>query len=137
MMQGMVNGYINGQITNTEVFEEMLKMAKEMMAENQKAKDLGLTDEEFAFYEALTQPQAIQDFYKDRNEELLAITHKLAEELRNKRTMDWQRKNSARSAMKAAIKRLLKKHKYPPEGMEFALETVMEQCELWADNEIR
>ena len=51
--------------------------------------------------------------------------------------MDWQRKNSARSAMKAAIKRLLKKHKYPPEGMEFALETVMEQCELWADNEIR
>lgn len=137
MMQGMVNGYINGQITNTEVFEEMLKMAKEMMAENQKAKDLGLTEEEFAFYEALTQPQAIQDFYKDKNEELLAITHKLAEELRSKRTMDWQRKNSARSAMKASIKRLLKKHKYPPEGMEFALETVMEQCELWADNEIR
>ena len=135
MMQGMVNGYINGQITNTEVFEEMLKMAKEMMAENQKAKDLGLTEEEFAFYEALTQPQAIQDYYKDRNEELLAITHLLAEELRSKRTMDWQRKNSARSAMKASIKRLLKKHKYPPEGMDYALETVMEQCELWADNQ--
>lgn len=135
IMQGMVNGYINGQITNTEVFEEMLKMAREMMAENQRAKDLGLTEEEFAFYEALTQPQAIQDYYRDRNDELVAITHKLAEELRSKRTMDWQRKNSARSAMKASIKRLLKKHKYPPEGMDYVLETVMEQCELWADNQ--
>lgn len=137
LMQGMVNGYLNGQLTNAEVFEEMLAMAREMMSENQKAKDLGLNDEEFAFYEALTQPQAIQDYYKDKNEELLAITHELAEELRKKRTMDWQRKNSARSAMKATIKRLLKKHKYPPEGMEYALDTVMEQCELWADNENR
>ena len=135
IMQRMVNSYINGQITNSEVFEEMLKMAKEMLAENQKAKDLGLTEEEFAFYEALTQPQAIQDYYKDKNEELLAITHQLADELRSKRTMDWQRKSTARSAMKATIKRLLKKHKYPPEGMEYALDTVMEQCELWADNQ--
>lgn len=135
LMQGMVNGYLNGQLTNAEVFEEMLAMAREMMSENQKAKDLGLNDEEFAFYEALTQPEAIQDYYKDKNEELLAITHELTEELRKKRTMDWQRKNSARSAMKATIKRLLKKHKYPPEGMEYALDTVMEQCELWADNE--
>jgi len=117
------------------VFEEMLKMAQEMMAENKKAKDLGLNDEEFAFYEALTQPQAIQDYYKDKNEELLAITHELTTELRKKRTMDWQRKSSARSAMKASVKRLLKKHRYPPEGMEYALGTVMEQCELWADNE--
>jgi len=134
-MQQMVNGYINGQLTNAMVFEEMLKMAQEMMAENKKAKDLGLNDEEFAFYEALTQPQAIQDYYKDKNEELLAITHELTTELRKKRTMDWQRKSSARSAMKASVKRLLKKHRYPPEGMEYALGTVMEQCELWADNE--
>ena len=107
-----------------------------MMAENNKAKDLGLNDEEFAFYAALTQPEAVQDYYKDKNEELVAITHSLADELRAKRTMDWQRKNSARSAMRASIKRLLKKHKYPPEGMDYALDVVMEQCEHWADADI-
>ena len=134
LMQGMVNGYLNGQLTNAEVFEEMLKMAKEILSENQRAKDLGLTDEEFAFYEALIQPQAIADYYKSRNNELVAITQELAAKMRELRTVDWQKKQSARAAMRVAIKRLLKHHKYPPEGMEFALSTVMEQCELWADN---
>ena len=134
LMQSMVNGYLNGQLTNAEVFEEMLKMAKEMLSENQKAKDLGLTEEEFAFYEALTQPQAIADYYRERNDELIAITQELAAKMREMRTVDWQKKQSARAAMRVAIKRLLKHHKYPPEGMESALSTVMEQCELWADN---
>ena len=134
LMRGMVNSYLNGQLTNAEVFEEMLKMAKEMLFENQKAKELGLTDEEFAFYEALTQPQAIADYYRERNDELVAITQELAAKMREMRTVDWQKKQSARAAMRVAIKRLLKHHKYPPEGMESALSTVMEQCELWADN---
>ena len=134
LMQGMVNSYLNGQLTNAEVFEEMLKMAKEMLSENQKAKELGLTDEEFAFYEALTQPQAIADYYRERNDELVAITQELTAKMREMRTVDWQKKQSARAAMRVAIKRLLKHHKYPPEGMESALSTVMEQCELWADN---
>lgn len=134
LMQGMVNGYLNGQLTNAEVFEEMLKMAQEMLTENQKAKDLGLTEEEFAFYEALTQPQAVADYYRERNDELVAITQELATKMRELRTVDWQKKQSARAAMRVAIKRLLKHHRYPPEGMESALSTVMEQCELWADN---
>lgn len=134
LMRGMVNSYLNGQLTNAEVFEEMLKMAKEMLSENQKAKELGLTDEEFAFYEALTQPQAIADYYRERNDELVAITQELAAKMREMRTVDWQKKQSARAAMRVAIKRLLKHYKYPPEGMESALSTVMEQCELWADN---
>ena len=134
LMQSMVNGYLNGQLTNAEVFEEMLKMAKEMFSENQKAKALGLSEEEFAFYEALTQPQAVADYYRERNDELVAITQELAAKMREMRTVDWQKKQSARAAMRVAIKRLLKHHKYPPEGMESALATVMDQCELWADN---
>lgn len=134
LMQSMVNGYLNGQLTNAEVFEEMLKMAKEMLSENQKAKELGLSEEEFAFYEALTQPQAVADYYRERNDELVAITQELAAKMREMRTVDWQKKQSARAAMRVAIKRLLKHHKYPPEGMESALATVMDQCELWADN---
>lgn len=134
LMQSMVNSYLNGQLTNAEVFEEMLKMAKEMLSENQKAKELGLSEEEFAFYEALTQPQAVADYYRERNDELVAITQELAVKMREMRTVDWQKKQSARAAMRVAIKRLLKHHKYPPEGMESALATVMDQCELWADN---
>ena len=134
LMQSMVNGYLNGQLTNAEVFEEMLKMAKEMFSENQKVKALGLSEEEFAFYEALTQPQAVADYYRERNDELVAITQELAAKMREMRTVDWQKKQSARAAMRVAIKRLLKHHKYPPEGMESALATVMDQCELWADN---
>lgn len=134
LMQGMVNGYLNGQLTNAEVFEEMLKLAHEMMSENKKAEELGLTAEEFAFYEALIQPSAVADFYKDRNEELVGITQELTAKMRELRTVDWNKKKSARAAMRVAIKRLLNHYKYPPEGMDYALDTVMEQCELWADN---
>jgi len=58
----------------------------------------------------------------------------LAESLRNNRTIDWQKRDSARAKMRMMIKKLLKKHKYPPEGMDDAVQTVMLQCELWTDN---
>ena len=85
-----------------------------------------------AFDDALTKPQAIKDFYE--NEELIAITKELADTLRKNRTIDWQKRESARAKMRMIIKKLLKKHKYPPEGMEDAVQTVMTQCELWTDN---
>lgn len=134
MLQKSVNGYLNGMLTNAEVIEELLNMAKEMMAERKEGKDLGLSQEELAFYDALTKPQAVKDFYD--NEELIAITRELTEAMRQNATIDWQRKESARAGMRRAIKRLLRHHRYPPEGMEDAMETVMAQCELWADTKI-
>lgn len=134
MLQKSVNGYLNGMLTNAEVIEELLDMAKEMMAERKEGKDLGLSQEELAFYDALTKPQAVKDFYD--NEELIAITRELTEAMRQNATIDWQRKESARAGMRRAIKRLLRHHRYPPEGMEDAMETVMAQCELWADTKI-
>ena len=65
---------------------------------------------------------------------LIAITKELADALRNNRTIDWQKRDSARAKMRMMIKKLLKKHKYPPEGMDDAVQTVMLQCELWTDN---
>ena len=62
------------------------------------------------------------------------FTKELTETLRKNRTIDWQERDSARAKMRMMIKRLLKKHKYPPEGMEDAVQTVMTQCELWTDN---
>ncbi len=88
----------------------------------------------FAKYDTLTKPQAIKDLYE--NDELIAITKELADTLRKNKTIDWQKRDSARAQMRMLIKRLLKKHKYPPEGMEDAVATVMTQCELWTDNVI-
>lgn len=65
---------------------------------------------------------------------MIAITKELADALRNNRTIDWQKRESARASMRMMIKKLLKKHKYPPEGMDDAVQTVMIQCELWTDN---
>ena len=131
LLQKSVNGYLNGMLTNAEVIEELLKMAEEMMKDRGEAEKLGLTDEEMAFYDALTRPEAVQDFYT--NEELIGMTRELTETLRNNSTVDWQRKASARAAMRTSIKRLLRKYKYPPEGADEAMTTVMAQCELWAD----
>ena len=132
IMQRSLNAYLNGMLTNEEVIEEMLKLAKQIAAAHQEGDRLGLTADELAFYDALTKPQAIKDFYE--NEELIAITKELADTLRKNKTIDWQKRESARAKMRMLIKKLLKKYKYPPEGMDDAVQTVMTQCELWTDN---
>jgi len=132
IMQRAINAYLNGMLTNEEVIEEMLKLAKQIAADQKEGDKLGLTADELAFYDALTKPQAIKDFYE--NEELIAITKELADTLRKNKTIDWQKRESARAKMRMLIKKLLKKHKYPPEGMDDAVQTVMTQCELWTDN---
>lgn len=132
IMQRTINAYLNGMLTNEEVIEEMLKLAKQIAVSHQEGNKLGLTADELAFYDALTKPQAIKDFYE--NEELIAITKELADTLRKNKSIDWQKRESARAKMRMLIKKLLKKHKYPPEGMDDAVQTVMIQCELWTDN---
>ena len=132
IMQRSLNAYLNGMLTNEQVIEEMLNLAKQIAVAHKEGDDLGLNSEELAFYDALTKPQAIKDFYE--NDELIAITKELTDTLRKNKTIDWQKRESARTKMRMLIKKLLKKHKYPPEGMEDAIQTVMTQCELWTDN---
>ena len=132
IIQSVMNRYLNGMLSNEEVIEELLKLAKQIREAHDAGDELGLSEDELAFYDALTKPQAIKDFYQ--NDELIAITKELTETLRKNRTIDWQKRDSARAKMRMMIKRLLKKHKYPPEGMDDAVQTVMTQCELWTDN---
>lgn len=132
IIQRSMNAYLNGMLTNEQVIAELMKLAKEISDASKEGKELGLTADELAFYDALTKPEAVKDFYE--NAELIAITKELTETLRKNRTIDWQKKDSARARMRMMIKKLLKQHKYPPEGMEDAVQTVMLQCELWADN---
>lgn len=132
MYQRTVNAYLNGLKSSTEVFQELLAMADQLKKEQESGNDLGLNAEELAFYDALTKPAAIKDFYE--NEELIAITRELTEMLRKNRTIDWQNKESARANMRRMVKRLLKNHRYPPDEVQGAVDVVIHQCELWTDN---
>lgn len=132
MLSRAMKAYLNGMISNEEVIQELMKMAKDMANASQEGNDLGLTAEELAFYDAITKPEAVKDFYE--NDELVSLAHELTDLLRKSRTVDWQKKESARAGMRRMVKRLLKKYKYPPEGMDDAVATVIGQCEMWVDN---
>ena len=86
----LMNSYYNGLITNEEVIKELLKTAEEIANLYKNYQKLGLSQEELAFYDALTKPEHIKDFYK--NDELIALTRELTEMLRKNRTIDWQKK---------------------------------------------
>ena len=128
-----LNRYINGLLTNEEVIQELLKLAQEMMNAEQQGNELGLSNEEKAFYDALTRPQAVKDFYT--NDQLVALTKDLTDMLRKNRTIDWNRRESERANMRRLVKRLLKQYKYPPEEAEDAMNIVLKQCEQWAENQ--
>jgi type I restriction enzyme R subunit len=128
-----LNRYVNGLLTNEEVIQELLKLAKEMMDAEKEGNSLGLSNEEKAFYDALTRPQAVKDFYT--NDQLVALTKELTETLRRNRTIDWNRRDSERANMRRLVKRLLKHYNYPPEDAEDAMNTVLKQCEQWAENQ--
>lgn len=126
MLSRSLSNYLKGLLTNEEVIQELLKMAQQMKHAEDEGNDLGLTSEEKAFYDALSTPEGVRQAYSD--EEFVALTKELTEVLHTNRTIDWNRKESARAKMRVLVKRLLKKYKYPPEGAKKALETVMRQC---------
>jgi len=133
MMNNALSNYLKGLLTNEEVIAELLRIAEEIRKDEEEGNELGLTTEEKAFYDALSTPEGVRDAYT--SEEFINLTKELTEQLHKNRTIDWNHKESARAKMRVMVKRLLKKYKYPPEGQEQALRTVMEQCNRWADNE--
>ena len=133
MLSRSLSNYLKGLLTNEEVIQELLKMAQQMKHAEDEGNDLGLTSEEKAFYDALSTPEGVRQAYSD--EEFVALTKELTEVLHTNRTIDWNRKESARAKMRVLVKRLLKKYKYPPEGAKKALETAMRQCDHWADDD--
>ena len=133
MLDARLAEYLRGLISNEDVIQELLKMARELKDHAEQASEFGLTEEEQAFYDALTRPQAVRDFYE--NDTLVEMAKELTESLQKSKTIDWRQKESARANMRRMVKRLLKKYKYPPEEQEKALETVIKQCELYADSD--
>lgn len=132
LLNESLKAYLNGMLTNEQVIEELLKLAKQINTAEEQGKKLGLSPEEKAFCDALSLPQAVKDAYN--NEELAGLTRELTRQLRHSCTIDWQEKESARAKMRLMVKKLLKKYHYPPEEAKNAMETVIRQCELWTDN---
>jgi type I restriction enzyme R subunit len=130
LLSKAMNEYMNGHITNEEVIKRLIELATRIK-EGIDSTPKGLNEDEAAFYDALSKPDAVKKFYTD--DELIQLTKELTDQLRRNRTVDWDRRDSARAHMRMLVKRLLKKYKYPPDEAKGALETVMRQCELWVD----
>ena len=126
-MNDIMNGYKNRMLTNAEVIEELLKIGEDLIRLEKESDILGLSAEEKAFYDAILKPPSIKKFYTDETLKQIAI--ELTDIVRRSKTIDWERKESARAKMRLAVKRLLKKYKYPPEDEEEALDIVIRQAE--------
>ncbi len=128
MLKKTLNAYHNRAIATQEVIEELIKLAKEMSAATQRGVDLGLNDDEVAFYDALAaNDSAVEAMGKDK---LKVIAAELVTQVRKSVTIDWTLRESARAKIKVMVKRILRKHGYPPDLQDEAVKTVLAQAEL-------
>jgi type I restriction enzyme R subunit len=128
MLKKTLNAYHNRAIATQEIIEELIRLAKEMRAANQRGVDLGLTDDEVAFYDALAaNDSAVEAMGKD---ELKVIATELVTRVRKSVTIDWTLRESARAKIKVLVKRILRKHGYPPDLQDEATKLVLQQAEL-------
>jgi type I restriction enzyme R subunit len=123
-----LNAYHNRAISTMEVIEELIKLAKELDAATKRGEDMGLTDDEIAFYDALaSNNSAVQAMGDDK---LKLIAEELITKVKKSVTIDWTLRESARAKIKVMVKRILNKHGYPPDLQEEAVKTVLAQAEL-------
>ena len=123
-----MNAYKNKALTNFEIMEELMKMAKEYTESENKGKDLGLTEDELAFYDAITKDENIFKAEGMNDKKLIEIVKDLADTIRKNVSIDWYDKESVQAQMRRSIRRLLKKHGYPPENTEDATDLVLKQA---------
>lgn len=123
----MLASYHNRAVETAQVIEELIAMAREFNAATQRGEDLGLSATELAFYDALEQNEAALRELGDKT--LKAIALDLTEFLRRSVSVDWADRQNVRARLRVQIKRILKKHKYPPDAQEKAIQLVLEQAE--------
>ena len=127
-LQATLNAYHNRAIATQEVIEELIRLAKEMDAATKRGVDLGLNDEEVAFYDALAANESAVKAMG--SQELRVIAAELVSAVRRSVTIDWTLRDSARARIKVMVKRILRKHGYPPDLQDEATRTVLAQAEL-------
>ena len=135
MLENTLRRYQNRAIEAAQVIEELIALARDIRTANERGEALGLGKDELAFYDALeTSDSAVQVL---GDETLRLIASELVKTVRNNITIDWARRENVRASLRAAVKRILNKHGYPPDKREKAAETVLEQAEVlsaaWAE----
>ena len=131
MLEDAIRRYQNRTIEAAQVIEELIALAREMREDLARGQELGLTEDELAFYDALeTNESAVKVLGDDT---LRAIAQELVETVRRNATIDWTVRESVRAGMRNAVRRVLRKHGYPPDKQEKAIQTVIEQAELLSE----
>lgn len=128
MLERAVRAYQNRAVETAQVIEELISLGREMREAHQRGEDLNLTDDEIAFYDALEVNDSAVKVLGD--ETLKTVARELVETVRRNVTIDWSVKESVRAKLRAMVKRILRKHGYPPDKQERATDTVLEQAEL-------
>ncbi len=131
MLAAAIRRYQSNAITAAEIIDELIQLAKRLKQEGQRGADLNLDFRELAFYDALEVSDSAVKILGD--EVLKTIARELVESVKNSVTIDWDKKESVQAKMRVMIKRILKKHGYPPEKQEHAVRTILEQAKRIAD----
>ncbi|MDH0214029.1 type I restriction endonuclease subunit R [Stutzerimonas stutzeri] len=128
LLDNVIKRYQNRSIETAQVIEELIEMAKKFAAASKRGDELGLNDDELAFYDALANNEAS---VRELGDEILAkIAHELTAGLRQNVTVDWSNRDSVRAKLRLMVKRILRKYKYPPDQQEGAAQLILEQAEM-------
>lgn len=134
MLENSIRRYQNRSIESAQVLQELIELAKEIREANQRGENLGLSEDELAFYDALEVNDSAVQVLGD--ETLKAIARELVIAVRRNVSIDWTQRETVRAKLRAIIKRLLRKYGYPPDKQEKATQTVIQQaetlCQSWA-----
>jgi type I restriction enzyme R subunit len=128
LLEQTVRRYQNRAIAAAQVIEELIGLAKDMRAASARGEALGLSDDELAFYDALETNDSAVKVLGD--ETLRTIARELVDTVRNNVTIDWTLRENVRAQLRVLVKRILRKHGYPPDKQEKATQTVLEQAAL-------
>jgi type I restriction enzyme R subunit len=132
MLETAIKKYQNNLLTTAEIIQELINIAKEIKEVDKEGERLGLTTDEVAFYNALeTNDSAVQVLGDDT---LREIAKEIADKVKKNATIDWTIRESARAKLMVLVRRTLTKHGYPPDKQQKAIDTVLKQAELLADN---
>ncbi|MBI2120172.1 MAG: type I restriction endonuclease subunit R [Parcubacteria group bacterium] len=131
MLQSAIKKYQNNLLTASEVIQELINIAKEIKKADARGEDLGLTEDEVAFYDALADNDSAKDVMNDIT--LRELARELVEKVRGSTTIDWTIRENAKARLRVLVKRTLNKYGYPPDKQAIATETVLKQAELFAD----
>ena len=131
MLESAVKRYQNNLLSTAEVIEELIRIAKEVKESDKQGEHLGLTTDEVAFYNALEVNESAVQVLGD--ETLRDIAREIADKVRNNNFIDWTVRESSRANLMRLVSRTLRKHGYPPDKQQKAIDTILKQAELMAD----